>query len=240
MFSNAKSIISGREAVLVVGAFVLAAFLFISFSVWATTIGTNIDATGTLGAATSTPWGTLAVEQRAAQNAGKPVFVVGDTGTTTPFIFVSQKGVVGFGSSSPSPLFLNAGDVVVGDNGSTNDVYISGGLGVANATTSDGDLVVGTGSAGGFLSFTNNGRLVVGASTTALTATGAPNKFVFDGGNSVFSSGGTGTTTLSILTEAGADGANSCIEMSNDGLTYTLMINGAGTGVLVSQGSCDD
>jgi len=123
-------------------AFLVAAVFFVAISVWATTIGTNIDATGTLGAATSTPWGTLAVEQRADQGELKPVFVVGDSGTSSPAIFVSQKGVVSFGSSTPTATLLNLGDVAIGRNGSTNDVYISGGLGVGNATTTDGNLEV--------------------------------------------------------------------------------------------------
>ena len=58
-------------------------------------------------------------------------------------MFISQKGIIAFGSSTPSPLFLNQGDVVIGRNGSTNDLYVSGGLGVGNATTTDNDFVVG-------------------------------------------------------------------------------------------------
>ncbi|MFC1595227.1 hypothetical protein ACFL3E_02255, partial [Patescibacteria group bacterium] len=261
---------------------------FIGLGAWATTIGTNIDATGTIGAATSTPWGTLAAEQTATQGKIDPTFVVGDAGTTTPFIFVSPKGVVSFGSTTPAAALLNPGDVVVGRGaGSLNDVYISGalgignattgnsellignyvlsvfensnigmfgtsapiiadglsiggaagthadvyvsgGLGVGNATTSDGDFVVGND-----FSVTANGNTIVGAPTTSISM------FTVDGGNMTLSSGGTGTTTLSIMTEAAADGENSCIEMSNDGITYTLMIDGAGTGVLVSAGDCD-
>ena len=233
MNSNEKTLIIGsKEVILVLGAFMLAAFLFISFSVWATTIGTNVDSTGTLGAATSTPWGTLTVDQTATQGRIDPTFVVGDNSSTTPFIFVSPKGIVAFGTKTPSALFLAQGDVVA-----HSDVYVAGGLGVANATTANGDLIVGTNP---IMTFMKNGRLIVGASTTAHTGGATVNKFVFDGGDATFSSGGTGTTTFSILTEAAPDGANSCIEMSSDGLTYTLMINGAGSGVLVSQGTCDN
>lgn len=283
-----------RESVIFITAFLIGAFLFIAVTVYgASVVGSAITGVGT----TSPLWGDLAVDQQAAQGRLKGVFVVGDDGTTTPTVFVSQKGIISFGSSTPSPLFLNQGDVVIGRNGSTNDLYVSGGLGVGNATTTDDNFVVGTGyvfsvmtgsnrigvlgtsspilddalnlggaagthadlyvsgglgvmnatsSDGDFiirasdpvLSFTSNGRLVVGATSTALTATGAPNKFVFDGGQMVVSSGGTGSTTLSILSEAGADGANGCIELSSDGLTYALYINGAGTGVEVAQKSC--
>jgi len=343
---NALVFVGNREALLIAVTFAVAAMLFIGMSVWATTIGTNIDADGTVGAATSTPWGTLAAEQRAAQGSIDPTFVVGDAGTTTPFIFVSPKGVVSFGSSSPSALFLNAADVVIGRNGSTNDLYISGGLGVGNATTADdnlevqtriyagtvvstgsyfysagsatstfassglsvstgglasskgltltggvaqlgrnvfatadlfvggtttqaladfaiggatagtnnnayisgglgvgnattssGDFVVGTGPT---LSVTANGRLVVGASTTAAQSGSPGIKFVFDGGDASISSGGTGTTTLSVVNEAAADGNGGCIELSGTGKTYKLYIASASsTRLALEVGSCN-
>ncbi|MBI4121659.1 MAG: hypothetical protein HY470_01740, partial [Candidatus Ryanbacteria bacterium] len=84
------------------GVFILAAVFFVAASVWATTIGTNIDSTGTIGVATSTPWGDLAVEQVAGNTKLHPVFVVGDSGTTSPFLFVSQKGNIGIGTSTPN------------------------------------------------------------------------------------------------------------------------------------------
>lgn len=367
-----------REKLLMLVAFLVAAVFFIAMSVWATTVGTNIDSTGTTGVATSTPWGDLAIDQQAGKSKLYPSFVVGDDGTSTPFIFVSQKGIVSFGSSTPSPLFLNPADVVIGRNGSTNDLfvsgglgvgnattadsnlevqtriyagtvistgsyfysagsatstfassglsvstgglassggltitggtvlntdtststfsggisagtsgllsskgltltggvaqlganvfatsdlfvggtttqaladfaigsatagtnnnaYISGGLGVANATTSNGDFVVGTGPT---LSVTANGRLVVGASTTAAQSGSPGIKFVFDGGDAMISSGGTGTTTLSIVNEAAANGTNACIELSTDGALYRIFVNGARTGLTVEAGSC--
>ncbi len=231
---------TSRERFLMLGAFLAAAVFFIAMSVWATTVGTNVDSTGTLGAATSTPWGDLAVDQQASQTRLHPIFVVGDNGTTTPFVFVSQKGVVSLGSSTPSGLFLNPSDTVIGRNGASSDLFVSGGLGVANATTSDGDFVVGgtTGGTGAILSYTANGRFIVGASTTAATNSAAPSRFVFDGGEAVFSSGGTGTTTLSIVNEAAANGTNACIEMSADGTLYRIFINGARNGVTVEAGSC--
>lgn len=143
MLSRERSFSLQREAFVGAVVFLMTALFFISLSVFATTVGTNIDATGTVGAATSTPWGDLAVDQVAGKGALRPVFAVGDNGTTTPFIFVSQKGVVSFGSSTPSNLFLTAGDVVIGRNGATSDLYVSGGLGVGNATTTDNGFVVG-------------------------------------------------------------------------------------------------
>jgi len=101
----------------------------------------RFDTSGNFGFASTTPWGGFSVEQLAGQLPSKPIFAVSDTGTSSPFMFISQKGVVGFGTSSPTNLLLNAGDVAIGRGaGSTNDLYISGGLGIGNATTSDGTL----------------------------------------------------------------------------------------------------
>lgn len=147
--------VSHREAFVAVAVFLMTAVFFISLSVFATTVGTNMDSTGTLGAATSTPWGDLAVDQVAGKGALRPVFVVGDNATNTPAIFVSQKGVVSFGSSTPSNLFLNMGDVVIGRNGATNDLFVSGGLGVGDATTTDNGFVVG----GNLLTVYANGNI---------------------------------------------------------------------------------
>jgi hypothetical protein len=97
---------------------------------------------GKIGVGTSTPWGQFSVDQLSGQGRLKPVFVVGDTGTTTPFQFISQKGVIGFGTSAPTGLFLNPGDVAIGRNGASSDLFVSGGLGVGNATTADGAIEV--------------------------------------------------------------------------------------------------
>ncbi len=215
-----------REAAIAVAVFLAAAFLFIGLTVWGTTIGTNIDATGTLGAATSTPWGDLAVDQVEGKSELRPVFVVGDNATATPAIFVSQKGVVSFGSSTPSDLFLNVGDVVIGRHGATSDLYVSGGLGVGDATTTDSAFVVGSN-----LFLFGNGNLFVGGTTTDYG-------FVVETKKFTFSTGDTSTSTLQILNEAAANGANSCIEMSSDGLIYRIMINGDGNDVLVEAGTC--
>src|SRR3989344_1606610 len=125
-------------------------------------------------------------------------------------------------------------DVAFGGAAGTHaDVYVSGGLGVANATTSDGDFIVGGGDL--ILSYTSNGRLVVGATSTALTATGGTvDKFVFDGGNMRVSSGGSASTTLSIDSEGGG----SCIELRQAGTLYRAFVNAAGTGILVEAGAC--
>lgn len=221
---------SRREVFIAVGVFLIAALFFISLSVFATSIGTNMDSTGTLGAATSTPWGDLAVDQVAGKSALRPVFVVGDDGTTTPALFVSQKGVVAFGSSTPSDLFLNVGDVVIGRDGSTNDLYVSGGLGVGDATTTDNAFVVGTN-----LVLFGNGSMMVGGTTTLPSAAGG---YSFEKADSMFSSGADATTTLGIVTESTTKGG--CIEMTaaTDGALYSVFINAAGSGLTVQAGSC--
>src|SRR3989338_2112361 len=166
ILSRERILFLQREVFVGVVVFLITALFFISLSVFATTIGTNIDATGTMGAATSTPWGVLAVEQTASKSNLLPVFVVGDTGTNTPAIFVSQKGVVSFGSSTPSGLFLNVGDTVIGRNGATSDLFVSGGLGVGDATTTDNAFVVG---ANLFTVYSNKNIGMFGTSSPILT-----------------------------------------------------------------------
>lgn len=228
----------GRETTIFITAFLIGAFLFVAVTVY----GASVIGSAITGVGTSSPlWGDVVVQQQDAQGRLKGVFVVGDTGTTTPTIFVSQKGIISFGSSTPSPIFLNQSDVVIGRDGSTNDLYVSGGLGVGNATSSDGDFIVGIGASGrAMLGFSNNGRLVVGASSTAMTVggTATTSKFVFDGGDATFSSGGEATTTLSIVNEAGANSTGGCLEMSADGVVYRVFINSARTGVLAEAGGC--
>jgi len=230
-----------REISILVGSFLVAGLLFISLSAWATTIGTNMDSTGTLGAATSTPWGDLAVDQQAAQTRLHPVFVVGDDGTTTPAIFVSQKGIVSIGSSTPSPIFLNLGDMVIGRNGSTNDLYVSGGLGVGNATTSDNEVVVGITPS---FAITGNKRFIAGASTTAITSGSVGRAgFVWDGGDASFSAGGTGTTTLGVYNEAATNDAtnfNTCIELMRDGAVYRIFVATSNAALTVQAGTCNN
>lgn len=225
-----------REFLIAVAVFLASALFFISLSVFATSIGTDMDSTGTIGAATSTPWGDLAVDQVAGKGKLRPVFAVGDNGTTTPFIFVSQKGVVGFGTSTPDTKFLNPGDVVIGRGGDTSDLFVSGGLGIGLSTTTDFAFIAGG----------TNGIRVWGGTTAALSsgdvsvgATTSPSGFVVEKNTFIFSTGDTTTSTLGILNEAAANGANSCIEMNSDGLLYRVMINGAGNGVLVEAGSCN-
>src|SRR3989344_3990164 len=116
-----------------------------------------------VGIGTSTPWGEFSVDQLSSKGITKPIFVVADNGTSSPFIFVSQKGVVSFGSSSPNAQLLNPGDVVIGRNGVTSDLYVSGGLGVGNATSRDGVLETSG------IAFIGNILKVKGTGTSTIT-----------------------------------------------------------------------
>lgn len=250
-----------REVSVGVVVFLMTALFFISLSVFATTVGTNIDATGTIGAATSTPWGDLAVDQVAGKGSLRPIFVVGDNATNTPFMFVSQKGVVSFGSSTPSNLFLNPGDVVIGRNGATSDLFVSGGLGVGNATTTDNNIqvagkVVATGnlSSSGHLVTTgagtstidsggsvggSNGLIVYANGDVLVGATTSPSGFVVEKTHTIFSSGADATTTLSVLTESTTKAG--CIELtSSKGNLFRLYVvdETSSSSLYVQAGSC--
>jgi len=58
---------------------------------------------GSVGISTTSPWGQLSIEQLSG-GLLDPVFVVADTGTTTPHFLVSQKGRVGIGTTTPATL----------------------------------------------------------------------------------------------------------------------------------------
>src|SRR3989338_9290623 len=107
-----------KEIVVGIIFFVAGALLFSAFSTIATTIGTNVSVTGHLFATstvqatgnivgyadlllgTTTPWkgADYAFEQQAGT---QPVFLVGDTGTSTPHFSINAKGYVGIGTASP-------------------------------------------------------------------------------------------------------------------------------------------
>jgi len=64
----------------------------------------RITNAGNLGIGTTSPWGQFSVEQLSG-GLYDPVFVVADTGTTTPHLFVSQHGRVGIGTTTPATKF---------------------------------------------------------------------------------------------------------------------------------------
>ncbi|MEK6877823.1 MAG: hypothetical protein AABZ49_04320, partial [Thermoproteota archaeon] len=124
---------------------------------------------GSFAIGTSTLWGTFAIEQPTGDGRLKPIFLVGDTGTSSPFIFVTQKGSIQFGSSTPNTLLNKLGDVVIGtstlDAASTHDhsdLFVMGGVGIGNATTTDGILETsGLSYLGGLLKVKGTGTSTV-------------------------------------------------------------------------------
>ncbi|TSC88934.1 MAG: hypothetical protein G01um10143_831 [Parcubacteria group bacterium Gr01-1014_3] len=95
---------------------------------------------GLLGFGTATPYGQVSIEAvQGVAGSNTPIFVVGDQGSSSPFIYVSGvNGYTGFGTSSPwgqvSIEILDTGDeelpsFIVGDEGSSTPalaVYSSG------------------------------------------------------------------------------------------------------------------
>ncbi|MEK7576387.1 MAG: tail fiber domain-containing protein, partial [Patescibacteria group bacterium] len=168
----------------------------------------TLGTTDYIGAGTTSPWGFFSIDQKAGQTPLKPIFVVGDNGTSSPFMFVSQKGVIGFGSSSPTNLFLNPGDVAIGRNGLTNDLFVSGGLGVGNATTADGVLETSS-------NIYTAGRIIQRASATSTFVGGiSADAFTFNipscvGGSLALTTDGNGAVTCTVISASSATaGAN--------------------------------
>ncbi|MBI2096207.1 MAG: hypothetical protein HYT43_01070 [Candidatus Taylorbacteria bacterium] len=120
---------------------------------------------GRLGLASTSPWGFYSIESPGGATVGtaNPIFVVGDQGTTSPFLFVSgNNGNVGLGSTSPTQV-----------------------LSVTGTTTSSLGMRIGaTGSGITQLRFgtcTYNPGVAINASTTVSTnCTGATGAQTFD------------------------------------------------------------
>lgn len=106
---------------------------------------------GKVGIGTSTPWGSLSIELNSTiSNSATPLFVIGDSGTSSPYVYVSgANGFFGLGTSTPSKLLSVHGDSL-----------FSGNISAANITAT------GTLNATGLFTFTN-------ASGTQLTTTGS-------------------------------------------------------------------
>ena len=82
---------------------------------------------GRLGLGTTTPWhsATLAIEQ----NGVNPLFTAGDTGTSTPWLYIDAKGRVGVRTSTSTAQFHVAGSLY-----STGSSTLSSTLNVGGAT----------------------------------------------------------------------------------------------------------
>ena len=106
---------------------------------------------GSVGIASSTPWGLLSVEQQSSA----PVFAVSDYGTSTPHLLIDGMGRVGMGSSSPWGTlsvhsFLGAGEAYNDDNKDAAFVVGSTTAGGVNDTqfivNRNGNVGIGTAS----------------------------------------------------------------------------------------------
>ncbi len=95
----------------------------------------SIEAIPRFGFGTTSPWGQFAIEQAAGQTPRFPQFVVGDTGSSTPFLSVNQKGGVSVGQFYSTS---TAGDLTVSGN-----VYANG---LAAGAAGDSDVCITTGT----------------------------------------------------------------------------------------------
>ena len=219
--------------------FVAGALLFTAFSTIATTIGTNVSVTGHLFATstvqatgnivgyadlimgTTTPWkgASFVFEQRAGT---QPVFLVGDTGTSTPHFVITPKGYVGIGTASPGAFLDVVGNVRIGTTGNTT-VY----------KVATGDLYFGTNPVGDY-----DLRLIAGGTTRILLD--GNTGFVGIGTTSpasLLSLSSSGTTTIHVGTTATTKG--SCFQMYDAAhVAYRAFISKAGAWT-VEAGTCE-
>src|SRR3989338_11636504 len=172
-----------KEIVVGIIFFVAGALLFSAFSTIATTIGTNVSVTGHLFATstvqatgnivgyadlimgTTTPWkgASFVFEQRAGT---PPVFLVGDTGTSTPHFVISPKGYVGIGTASPGAFLDVAGNVRIGTTGNTTVYKVAtGDLYFGTNPVGDYDLRLVAGGATRILLDGNTGNVGIGTTT---------------------------------------------------------------------------
>jgi len=126
---------------------------FINASTQLTEDNTNLfwdDTNNHLGVGTSSPWGQLSIDQ--LPDIGKPVFVVSDTGTTTPFLAVDAHGRVALGTNTAtSTLQVEGGDVHFVATGDDEGFFFDQSTGNVSIGTVSADGIVhadgGTGDA---------------------------------------------------------------------------------------------
>src|SRR3989344_1149531 len=116
---------------------------------------TMSSSAGLSGIASTTPWGQFSVEYSSIVTATAPVFVVADSGTTTPSLIVDGMGRVGISSSTP---------------------YVT--LGITGTTTSSAGAVIGINGSGisqirfGTCTY-NPGAAITASSTLSTNCTSA-------------------------------------------------------------------
>jgi len=120
------------------------------------TVVRTTTATDQVGVGSTTPWGLFSVEsQKGVVGANTPIFVIGHSGTTTPFLLVSgNNGNVGIGTTTPSALLsLNApagqASFMVGSSTTSFVIDKNGAVGIGTTSpTVVGDRQVGLAIAG--------------------------------------------------------------------------------------------
>lgn len=210
-----KRIFSNERAVFL--AFLVGLFLAVTLSVFATSVGTNIQVTGDvgvnggdlnigtgsatttltsasgiLGVASTTPWGLFSIESlQGTVLTGVPMFVIGDKGSTTPFFYVSEvNGNIGVGTSSPGSILSIQGVATLVARG-TSTVYVPLEFPNFRATSTTATTSI---SSGGFTVGTSSQLKVEQFSGKVGVASTAPTFQLSTVGDALFA--GPGTTTI--------------------------------------------
>lgn len=204
-----------------IAALVLGATLTISASVWATTIGNDVDVSGALtttGSLTSNGNSTLG-------NASGDTLTVNATSTFAAGVTINAGG-----------LSVTAGGLTV-----ANAATISGAFNVGGATTLDGNVTLGNAAAdvttftSGDLRYSNAGTTTIPASSAVAwayaTSSSAGRAFVrFDTANTFV---GIGTSTPAAALDVGGDGSLA-VTSATGTATATITIKSRGT----TRGGC--
>lgn len=257
-----------KESFLFIFALILGVVLAVGGSVWATTIGTNADISGTLsvsGASTLTgnvtASGTLSVTGAStltgAVTASGDLAVNGGDITTTATTWNFDVGGGG------TVLFRDGTNnlMTIADGGSVGNVTVTGTL-TANGNTTLGDVVGDTTTFVGSTTYSNAATTTIAATAVnsfsiATSSAGVafvkldtsnyrfgigtttPRNTLSVGGDGVIAAAGSGTTTLSLQSNGTTKGG--CIELETADGNGTVRIYAAAAAtstVIVESGSC--
>ncbi|MDO8715990.1 MAG: hypothetical protein Q7J73_04190, partial [Dehalococcoidales bacterium] len=156
---------------------------------------------GKLGLGTTSPYAQFAIDPSAVSGSTTPIFVIGDSGSSSPIVSVNWGGVVGIGTSTPAGAEdLNGFGLAVATN-----TLISGNISVTSTATStfNGGIYVkengGITSASGLI--VSAGRVGIGLAT--------PERLV-----EIL---GTGESASLLRVRNNTDGINAVLDIHNDG-----------------------
>ena len=74
----------------------------------------TITSSGLIGTGTTSPWGSFTVNQLTGQTPTKPIWLVGGTGTSTPYFAINQKGQSLFGTTTSAITTSNFATTTIG------------------------------------------------------------------------------------------------------------------------------